>query len=233
MTTRTTPGHFRLFYVDDSGSPDGGLIVYGWLECPAHAWRTTLTAWLDLRRHLWTEYGIPVSYELHSANFAGGHGNPSIDPSWNRRKHLRSEVMQVVLAHIASTPDLHIGTVYRATQARRHIYAAHRADLYRNLVTNIDTRVGAAGELGLIFMDGDGTDPTYVSAHRALPLGRRHIIEDPQFQSSHQSHWLQMADIVAWTTYQHLHRAPTRKFAWDWYTEHLQARDTHGWPVTL
>ena len=127
----TTPGQFRLFYVDDSGSSDSGLVVYAFLECPARAWRTSLQRLLDLREDLHLRHGIPPGYQLHAASFATGHGNPSTWAGWNRQPRLRAAVVEQILAHLAADPDLRIGVVYRATSAKRHAYQQHRAEVYR------------------------------------------------------------------------------------------------------
>jgi hypothetical protein len=228
-----SPDCFRLFYVDDSGSPTSGIVVYAWLEVDAAAWRTGVQSWLDLRHFLHTRYGIPASYQLHAATFAGGHGNPSINPSWNRAKHLRGEVMQVALAHIAATTGVAVGTVYRRTTARRHAYAHNRVDVYRRLIAHLDARLATNHEHGLVFGDGDGSDRSYAAAHRALTLDQRRIVEDPQFPGSDRNVWLQLADLVAWTAFQHLHRAPNRRFAWPWYETYVASRDIHGAPHPL
>jgi len=94
-------------------------------------------------------------------------------------------------------------------------------------------RLGAVREHGLIFMDGDGTSTNYYAAHRGLKLAHRNIIEDPLFQQSHRSQWVQMADLVAWTGYQSLLRHPGKRFAWSWYEECLGICDVNGGPLAL
>jgi hypothetical protein len=229
----TQPDRFRLFYVDDSGSASSGIVVYSWLECDATSWRTGWQSWLDLRHSLQTRYGVPVDYQLHASTFAAGRGDPSTDPDWNRRKHLRRIVMRTALAHIAATPGVSVGTVYRRTSARRRAYADHRADVYQLLVAHLNTRLAQNYEHGLVFGDGDGSDPTYAAAHRALTGERRRVVEDPQFPGARRNIWLQCADFVAWTAYQHLHRAQNRQFAWHWYDAYLGAADVHGGPLAL
>lgn len=225
---------FRLFYVDDSGSPQSGIVVYSWLECDATAWRSGLQSWLNLRQQLHAHHGIPPDYPIHAALFAAGRGNPSTDPTVNRDRRQRHHVMATMLAHLADTDGVHIGTVYRRTTARRDAYAAHRADVYQRLVTGLDTRLAQHHEHGLVFTDGDGTDDSYTAAHRSLTIDRRHLVEDPQFpRRSKRNPWLQMADLVAWTAYQHLHRAPNRRYAWHWYQQYLAGRDIHAGPQGL
>jgi hypothetical protein len=89
--------------------------------------------------------------------------------------------------------------------------------VYQELVLFLDARLLRADELGMLVMDGDGTDGSYCSAHRALPLATRSLIEDPGFQHSRRSQWVQIADLVAYASYQHLARLPETRFAWNWH----------------
>lgn len=231
MSTRS-PLRFRLFYVDDSGSPQSGIVVYSWLECDATAWRAGLQSWLDLRQQLHTQHGIPPDYPIHAAPFAAGRGRPSSDPTVNQDRRRRHHIMRAMLAHLAATDGVHIGTVYRRTTARRDAYAAHRIDVYQRLVASLDTRLARHHEHGLVFTDGDGSDHSYASAHQSLTIDRRHLVEDPQFpRHPKRNPWLQMADLVAWTAYQHLHRAPNRRYAWHWYERYLAGCDVHSGPI--
>jgi|SRR5581483_5618874 hypothetical protein len=221
----------RLFYIDDSGANTTGYITYSWIEVTPAGWNTGLKAWLNLRKALYATYKIPPSTELHTTKLIGGRMNPSTDPAVNASKALRRNVTQDALRVIGATPELRIGTVYRQTQARGRAYSAERDAVYVKLVDHLDTRLGLAGEHGMIFMDGDGTDPGYLAAHRDLKITSRRIIEDPIFQASHHSQWMQMADVVAWSTYQSLLRHPGKRFAWHWYAQHLQAIDINGGPL--
>jgi Protein of unknown function (DUF3800) len=223
----------QLFYIDDSGAESTGFIVYSWIECAIEDWRSGLRCWLDLRRELYAQHGIPPAYELHATKFIRGIGNPSTNASWNRSKQNRSTVMQQALAVIGSTSALKIGTVYRRTTARGAMYQAERGQVYEALVAHLDARAGTAGEFNMIFMDGDGTATGYYNAHRALKLAHRNVIEDPLFVPAHRSAWVQMADLVAWTAYQSLQRHPGKRFAWHWYNDYLLTRDVSGGPLPL
>ena len=233
MSARTSI-RFRLFYVDDSGSPQSGIVVYSWLECDAGAWRDGLQSWLDLRQQLHAHHTIARDYPIHAAPFAAGRGNPSTDPTWNRNREQRRQVLRTMLARLAATDGVHVGTVYRRTTARRDAYAAQRADVYRRLVTRIDRRLADHHEHGLVLTDGDGSDHSYAAAHQALTIDRRRLVEDPQFpQRSKRNPWLQMADLVAWTAYQPLLCADNRRYAWPWYSTYLAANDINGGPLAL
>ena len=222
----------RLFYIEDSGTVDTGWIVYSWIECSYTNWNAGLRSWLTFRKNLFTKNAIPVSYELHATKFARGEGNPSADTQWNRQKRYRGPVMQDALQAIGSCAHLHVGTVARLTSAKGPAYAQERGDLYRSLVHLLDQRLGAAGETGLLVMDGRAVD-AYYDAHRSLPLDTRNILEDPFFVEAHRSQWVQMADLVAWTAYQHLSKQSTKHFARNWYSTHLLSCDIYGGPQHL
>ena len=68
--------------------------------------------------------------------------------------------MRTVLAHLAATPGIAPGTMYRRTDARRDAYARHRNDVHQQFVTQLNTRLADHGEHGIIFTDGDGSDPS-------------------------------------------------------------------------
>lgn len=236
MTASTLPataGATRMFFVDDSGAEDTGWIVYSWVECAIGDWAAGLRGRLDLRKDIFAQFAIPPSVELHSAPFAGGKGNPSTDLKWNRNKINRRPVLTMALDQIGRAPELQVGTVYRHTSKRRKDYSAEKADVYEKLVGHLDTRLGKAGEHGLVFMDGNGTDLSYARAHRGLKLASRNIIEDPLFQGAHQNQWIQMADVVAWSAYQHLHRGSSGHFAAAWYPTYLATSDVNGRPLAM
>ena len=67
-----------------------------------------------------------------------------------------------------------------------------------------DQQLRHQDDYGIVGMDGDGTDPIYYKAHRALDdLFNRRVIEDPMFHSSQRSQWTQMADVIAWSGFTH------------------------------
>lgn len=234
MTTLPTPATpLRLFYIDDSGAVETGYISYSWIEVTPDGWREGLQAWLELRKALYAEYQIPPSVELHATKLVSGRGEPSTNPGVNTSKAQRREIMELALGAIGSAPGLAVGTAFRRTETTRRAYAAERAALYENLINHLDTRLTATSEFGMVFMDGNGNDPSYQRAHRGLKLPHRRIIEDPLFQGSHLSQWVQMADLVAWSTYQSLLRHPAKKFTWAWYDTHLRRADINGGSLEL
>ncbi|MGP9613777.1 DUF3800 domain-containing protein [Brachybacterium sp. AOP42-B2-9] len=55
--------------------------------------------------------------------------------------------------------------------------------------------------MGLLVMDGDGTDTSYIAAHHELPIATRSLLEDPGSQHSSRSQWVQIADLIAYAAY--------------------------------
>jgi hypothetical protein len=66
-----------MIYMDDSGYPQCGLAVYGWIEFTPDHWSSVLRCWLDTRKVLWREYRIAVQEELHTADLVNGRGRIS------------------------------------------------------------------------------------------------------------------------------------------------------------
>lgn len=226
MIVRSLIVSSRLFYIDDSGAESTGYATFSWVEVDFTHWTTGLRSWLDWRKAIAAdpEILIPVHYELHATNFLNGRGNPSrLGDSWNRHKANRWALAGDALSVISQLPIASMGTVYRQCKGRPGGYGTQRGEVYAALVAMIDKRLIASGDTGLIVMDGDGTDPTYLPAHRELKLATRALVEDPLFQHSHQSQWVQIADLVAFVTYQHVLQAPNRSYAWSWYPSYLEA----------
>lgn len=227
----------RLLYVDDSGTVDfGGLMIYGWVEVEPAGWRLALRAWLDFRKALFVEYGIPVSEELHATKFLNGRGQISINPPPRFRssgggvlwKDLGREVAVRALSTLRDCPQIRVGAVYRQTGLKGPAYGQARYDIYQQFINELDAELAAADAYGLVTMDGE--DPGYRSAHRALTLDTRHLIEDPVMHDSRHSQWTQMADLVAYCAFVHLNRYSGNQYGWEWYSDYLASSDPSRGP---
>jgi hypothetical protein len=216
----------RLFYVDDSGAESSRTVVFGWVELLVTDWRPALRMWLDWRQALNSSVGLPASYELHGTKFANGRGRPT-GTDWDHHKAHRSTTMVDALSTIARLPGVQAGAIYRKVPARTKYYDG-KATAYADLVAMLDQRLTNAGELGMVVMDGDGTDPLYRTTHRGLKLATRSIIEDPIFQGSHLSQWVQMADLVAYSAYMAVLQAPGKAALWGWYPDLLGPTSSTG-----
>ncbi len=106
-----------LFYVDDStGSGHEMLTAVG---VDARRWSVALDRWLEFRRLLSTDWGLPKPYELHAGKFISGRGWPNqADPAAaiNHDQELRQTIYQQALDAIVAAPDLDIHTVHRSAR---------------------------------------------------------------------------------------------------------------------
>lgn len=207
----------RIFYVDDSGAETTGIASYSWVSVLLDDWRAALSEVLAWREHLNTTYGIPKHYELHATKFANGRGNPSLDDAWNRSKANRSVVLDESFNRFAEWGWMTAGTIYSQGNDRREGFKKRRHRVYSKLVHQLDGDLHKANEWGMLVMDGDGSDTSYISAHRELDIATRSLLEDPGFQHSSRTQWVQVADLVAYAAYQHIAEIPEKQFAWQWY----------------
>lgn len=232
------PNLDRLIYIDDSGHPSSGLVTYGWIELRPDRWAGVLKSWLDTRKRLWREFGIPVSRELHTTDYVNGRGRISkriperhIHNGVEYWKDFGREVAGECLETLRCSEGLSVGSVYRIGDPAD--FAATKQQLYASLVDRFERELAETDSLGLVFMDGDGSDTSYRSTHRGLPLGERRVIEDAVHLDSRSSQLVQMADLVAWSAYTAVEQAPRAEFAWEWYSRHLAERDPLRGPQEL
>lgn len=69
-----------MIYVDDSGHPQTGDVVYGWVAFHSTSWFDVLGGWLECRKLVWREFSIPVTAELHTTEYVSGRGQISRKP---------------------------------------------------------------------------------------------------------------------------------------------------------
>ncbi|MCQ8828780.1 DUF3800 domain-containing protein [Streptomyces malaysiensis] len=124
-------------------------------------------------------------------------------------------------AQISAMPGTRAGAVWRNTTKKGRAYYDERTAVYAALLADIDSRLGADGDHGIIVMDGTGTDRSYQREHRKLRLAARNIVEDPWFIDSRTSQPVQAADLLAYTAYQVVQRHPGKDYMWDWWSRQL------------
>lgn len=219
----------RLFYVDDSGRPSAGRVVYGWIGFEPWLWSEILGTWLEVRKFLWRQYRIPVTQELHTTEYVNGRGRISTKPPDAFRgngqtlwRELGREVAVECLRALSSMHGLRIGAIIATREPHR--LAETKRDLYQVLLGSFDEVLAHRDALGMIFVDGDGRDTTYRDAHRSLPRATRHIVENPIHQDSQTSQLMQMADLVAWTANAHTDPPPRLPEAQQWWARFLSVR---------
>ena len=64
-------------------------------------------------------------------------------------------------------------------------------------LNDLDRRLSRSLDHMLVMVDGDGTDPAYIDAHRELDLRSRRVVENPWHQGSHSNQWIMIADFSA------------------------------------
>lgn len=233
-----SPNLDHLVYVDDSGHPQSGLVVYGWIEFRPDRWSTVLQSWLDTRKRLWREFRIPVTEELHATAYVNGRARISkeipdrhVHDEHEYWKDFGREVAVECLETLRCTENLMVGAVWRRGPAKD--IARTKQETYAALIQRFEQELAGRGSLALVFMDGDGSDSSYRSTHRSLKLAERRVIEDAVHIDSRTSQLVQMADLVAWSANVHIDRHPGNEFAWEWYSTHLAERDPRREPQQI
>lgn len=228
----------RMVYIDDSGHPQSGLAVYGWIEFDPDHWQSVLRSWLDTRKLLWREFHVAVPEELHTTEYVNGRGRITkkfpdrhVHNGVEHWKDFGREIAEKCLETLQSTEGLRVGAVYRPGAPED--IAATKRGLYGALIARFESELAVTDSLGLIVMDGDGSDGSYRSTHRQLKLADRHIIEDAIHLDSKSSQLVQMADLVAWSAMASIDRHPKNEFAWEWYAAYLSERDPDRGPQHL
>ncbi|MFB2557205.1 DUF3800 domain-containing protein [Herbiconiux liangxiaofengii] len=227
-----------MIYVDDSGHPQSGTAVYGWIEFSPDHWAGVLKAWLDTRKMLWREFGVPVVRELHTTDYVNGRGRIAkrvpdrhVHDGQEHWKDFGREVATVCLDTLRSIEGLTVGAVWRTGAAAD--LGRTRQEAYAALVTRFEAELTDTNSLAIVFMDGDGSDTSYRSTHRGLSLASRNVVEDAVHLESRTSQLVQMADLVAWSANAFVDHYPKNEFARDWYTTHLSERDRHRVPQMI
>lgn len=215
----------HTIYVSQSGSPDGGFVTYGWVEAPAEAWGAFMEPWANFRRDLHRTRGIPASDPLRPVL----RYDPETAES-PRARFTRRNVLDRAMTALTSNPHLRVGSIWTSAHTPAD-FTTEKAALYDGLVDLLDTRLRENADTGIVFVDGDATDPAYYRAHRRRGF-HRSLIEDPIFTAARRTMGGEMADLVAWTAYQFLVRLHDPDFYWDLYAP-LRSADMHGEPLGI
>jgi hypothetical protein len=220
-TRRMGQGHRRIgpavtnfeIFIDDSGVPERDLFVHSALCVPVELKALCADLWRAYRLTLATEFGIPHDYELHATKLVGGRGRPG---GTNPTKADRLRILQRGLEVIDGLPGVRIATVYVEGRERRK---AGREESFGGLLRLLDQDLTASGTTGSLVIDGDGSNLTYGAVHHRL--APETMPDTPVLLPADQSHWLQAADLIAFTACQEIGRLPTRTQLWGWYTRYL------------
>ena len=227
----------RLHYLDDSGEPKTGLAVFGFVEVEPSSWVPIHESWLDLRRMLWREYGVPIYTELHTSHYVHGRGRISKHvPSRHVHngeaywKDFGRELATICLDHLRSAEGLIIRSYFRRGVPEN--LAETKRELYKSFLDAKESELLERREMGLVFVDGDGSDKSFRAVHRGRDSSKRMVIEDAIHLDSSDSHFIQMADIAAWTALAAIESNRRNEFAASWYETYLAERDPLRKPIS-
>lgn len=218
----------HLCYIDDSGDSRHGVILTA-LIIHESDWAENLESWLQGRREIHREFGVPKTRELHANKLYKGRGSFCEKPDQDHRfgDKQREAVGRIMLSHLSRAPStvISIGATDRSS-----------SNVYVKFVTLLEGWAAAADTRLMLFYDGqqglidDGSPEQqkeawdrairaaapYREAHRQLDLTTRRIVEDVIMQDSRYSQFIQAADLLAYGAFhKHLQGHPEI-----WGTDH-------------
>ncbi|MCJ1709531.1 DUF3800 domain-containing protein [Microbacterium sp. VKM Ac-2923] len=214
----------HLCYIDDSGHPQTGITLTALLIGEDH-WNQVLSAWLDGRREIHREFGVPKTAELHAVKLYKGRGEfcETAEQEAKFSSIARAAAGRVMLSHISKNSSFTVVSVGAKSRSTDELYARFIAFL-EDWAETRDTRL-------LVFYDGQtGVDEDgertaeersdlwerairaaapYRAVHRNLDLSSRRVIEDVVMQDSKYSQLIQAVDLIAYGAYhKHLQNHP-------------------------
>lgn len=212
----------HLCYIDDSGDSRNGVVLTALIIDEAH-WAENLSVWLEGRREIHREFGVPKVRELHANKLYKGRGSfcetPTQDLHFGNAQ--RAAVGRIMLSHLARAEStvLSVGSSDRSSSI---VYAKFVA-LLEDWAAENESRLMLFydGQQGLI---ADTSSPEqrkeaweravrsatpYRDVHRQLDLSTRRVVEDVIMQDSRYSQFIQAADLLAYGAFQkHLQSHP-------------------------
>lgn len=209
------PSRSYIVYVDDSGNEKVGWLWTA-LAVPLDLWTEYLGRWLSFRHWLYAKHAIPASFELHAqawlavepskqtagdqlvlANRPPG-GLPEILTRGKDQRRARFEAFEKGLRTIGTFTEARLFTTFTSASTGEAKFA-----LYDDLLCFIeDFLAGEHGHATFLVDGGHDGGGHLRTAHRALLIKRRRVIEDAGLRRSSDSQLLQMADICAHAAFQ-------------------------------
>ncbi len=205
-----------MVYVDDSGNENVGWLWTAF-ALPFDLWSEYLGRWLSFRHWLFRQHGVPANFELHSqawlavepakhTNAAGqlalvrdGDGElVDILKRGRARRRARFAVFEKGLKTIGGFTDARLFTVGSPSTS-----GAAKLGLYDDLLCFVEGFLSGEGSHATFIVDGAHDSGGHLrSAHRALLIKQRRIVEDAGLRRSSDSQLLQIADFCAHAAFQ-------------------------------
>ena len=210
------PARSYMVYVDDSGNENVGWLWTAF-ALPFDLWSEYLGRWLSFRHWLFRQHGVPANFELHSqawlavepakhTSAAGqlalvqdGHGElVDLLRRGRARRRARFEVFEKGLKTIGGFTDARLFTVGSPSTS-----GAAKLVLYDDLLCFVEDFLSGEGSHATFIVDGAHDGGGHLrSAHRALLIKQRRIVEDAGLRRSSDSQLLQIADFCAHAAFQ-------------------------------
>lgn len=180
-------------YIDDSG--DGTQDILTALAIPVTAWTDLLEKWKRFRRWVDRKYGLPPNVELHAVDL-GTNAEEGRRELAGLQIYARNKIAQKAFQILRSTQELRVLTVHAPV-------AEGSGDLYGPLIEFVEEFCSFHRSHAAVWYDGTAQNlqDSTKAVHRRLPSTRR-VLEDPRGYSSTDSHFIQMADFIAYAAHQ-------------------------------
>ncbi len=210
------PARSYIAYVDDSGNENIGW-MWTALALPFDLWSEYLRRWLAFRHWLYRQHGVPANFELHSqvwlavepAKHTSATGQLALVQDddgglidilgrGRTRRRARFEVFEKGLKTIGTFTDARLFTVGSPSTS-----GAAKLALYDDLLCFVEDFLSSEGSHATFIVDGAHDSGGHLrSAHRALLIKHRRIVEDAGLRRSSDSQLLQAADCCAHAAFQ-------------------------------
>ena len=212
-------------YVDDSGDSHNGTTLTALIVEDQH-WTGLLGAWLQGRRDIHREFGVPKSKEIHAVDLYKKRGSFCETPEQEKKfgENNRAAAGRMLLSALSKHQDFTVVTVASAEVVKPRVYAKFIAwledwavlnDTYLLVFYDGQQGLGKPGESLTLeeqqaLWESAGREAApYREVHRGLDLDSRRIIEDVVMQDSKYSQLIQAADLIAYGAYhKHLQEHP-------------------------
>ena len=214
-----------LMYVDESGdcglqnSPTDFFILSG-LVVHELRWQKYLDRFIAFRRRMREKFGLPVGQEIHASALISRPGKLVLI-----KRHDRLAILRAFADELSNMPELNAINVCVKKRNKDPGYDVFTA-AWQALIQRFENTMSARNfsgpanpdDRGMIFPDRTDdkkltqllrqlrrynpipNQPRFGPGSRNMPIGN--VIGDPSFRDSHESYYVQAADVIAYLLHQ-------------------------------